>query len=412
MSEVKELSVLRSLLQSEFFSNFYGRLPEGMFSKESEDIIKTLKYAHDKFGRDVSVHEAMELHNSLHPGRTPTQVSASDTIFTRLQGIKPVGPDIAQDILERVRHSKRIDDITNAAFEASNAPDNDDIFQNLLDKVKVAEAAHEVSGDDDFMPVEMDAKIILSEPEHRFKWSFNIGSLAEYVPGMSPGYFMMYAALVNCGKTSFHASLAASPEGFLWQGAKVLVVCTEEAPVRVRNRYMTCASGLEWEQQKEQQDYTDTIWDKIRHNLTVVGGHGRSIHEVDKHCANNDYDVIVVDVLDKLLIRGDFAGSHERLGSLYQHFRDMCVERDMLGIGFSQLSADAIGTTSPTQHNLKDSRISKAGEGDLIILGAKKEGMGGEDNGVRYLNIGKNKLTGVEGKIVTKFNIFTGRYEE
>lgn len=409
MAESNEMSVLRSLFEQEFWDSYSGDLPEQMFSKEAEDIVTTLSYAHDKFGRTVTVHEVMELHNALHPGRTPTQTASSDAVFARLAHAKPMGMDVALDILQKIRHTQRLEIIANAAYTAHNKPDDPDAWAKLKQLVEDADRNVEAK-EAAFDVVDNDLGSILDAPEARFDYKFNIGSLAEYVPGMSPGYFLMYAALVNCGKTSFHASLTASPGGFAWQGARTLVVGTEEDPSRLRNRYITCATGIEWDSLRTQRDYAVEIWNKLKHNIDFVSGHGKSIEELERYIADGDYNIVSVDVLDKLHIRGDFARSDERLGALYAKFREVCVQQNVLGIGCSQLSADAIGTTAPTQHNLKDSRISKAGEGDLVILGAKRDGEA--DNGMRYLNIGKNKITGYEGKIVTKFDLFTGRYEE
>ena len=52
----------------------------------------------------------------------------------------------------------------------------------------------------------------------------------------------------NVGKSSFHATLCAAPNGWASQGASILILCNEEKPERIAARYMTAATGMTLQQ--------------------------------------------------------------------------------------------------------------------------------------------------------------------
>ena len=63
---------------------------------------------------------------------------------------------------------------------------------------------------------------------------------------------------------------------------------------------------------------------------------------------------------------------------------------------------------------MEGSRTGKAAEADLMILIAKNPAVEGKEqteDGLRHLNIVKNKLSGWHGKITCKMDYTTGRYE-
>ena len=62
----------------------------------------------------------------------------------------------------------------------------------------------------------------------RSQWAFNIATLTRKVEGVNAGHLIEVGARPNTGKTSFHASLIAGPNGFAHQGAKCVILCNEE----------------------------------------------------------------------------------------------------------------------------------------------------------------------------------------
>ena len=78
----------------------------------------------------------------------------------------------------------------------------------------------------------------------KHSWVFNIPTLTRKIEGVNEGHLIEVGARPNTGKTSFHASLVAGPNGFAQQGAKCIVLCNEEGSHRVGARYLTAATGM------------------------------------------------------------------------------------------------------------------------------------------------------------------------
>jgi hypothetical protein len=81
----------------------------------------------------------------------------------------------------------------------------------------------------------------------------------------------------------------------------------------------------------------------------------------------------------------------------------------LIGLTVGQASVDAANKKWLEMHMLDNSKTGKPKEMDFII------GLGrtlGEEDGIRYINIPKNKLIGRNGKHTVKFNPATGRFSD
>ena len=76
-------------------------------------------------------------------------------------------------------------------------------------------------------------------------------------------------------------------------------------------------------------------------------------------------DFVIIDQADKVHINGAFNASHERLRSLYTHFRELAKRQDIALLVVSQASADAQYKTKLTPFDMENSKIGKSAEVDL-----------------------------------------------
>jgi hypothetical protein len=78
----------------------------------------------------------------------------------------------------------------------------------------------------------------------------------------------------------------------------------------------------------------------------------------------------------------------------------------------TQLSAEAEGKIVLSQAMIEGSKTGLAGESDLMILVARNPPMNDqtEDDGMRYLNIVKNKISGIHRIVNCEFDYHTGAY--
>jgi hypothetical protein len=119
-------------------------------------------------------------------------------------------------------------------------------------------------------------------------------------------------------------------------------------------------------------------------------------------------------MIDKVRVPGAFAREDQMLRAVYREAREIGNRHNCVVLGFSQLSAEAEGKTQLNQAMLEGSRTGKAAEADLMLLigrGASSDAST-EDDGIRYINIAKNKLNGVQRKIPVMLHREIGRYTE
>ena len=319
-----------------------------------------------------------------------------------------MGSDIAQEVLSKLFQQVIGEDIANLGFDYVNGTLNSlEPMRNLLEQYG-----------DDFMPnlnIEWeDSSLdhILAMTSLESQWTFNIPSLLRKIEGVNAGHLIEIGARPNTGKTSFHASLIAGPEGFARQGAKCVVLCNEEANHRVVHRYITAATGMDKYQVVEQKEKAMSLYGSVRDNIKFKDVTGRDMSWVESMCKSVRPDIVVLDMGDKFAVTNGFARQDEALKANAVHAR-MIAKQYNCGIFYmSQLSAEAEGKVLLNQSMMEGSRTGKAAEADLMILIAKNpavEGQEEEDN-QRHLNIVKNKLTGWHGVIHCELDYKTARY--
>ncbi len=120
---------------------------------------------------------------------------------------------------------------------------------------------------------------------------------------------------------------------------------------------------------------------------------GMQYNEIDKLLEEHKPDILVVDQLDKLHVKGD-APAHEKMRIIYTSIREYSVKHGCAVIGVCQASEAAAGKKFFSFDALEHSKTGKAAELDLCICIGKEDLQ--EDNNIRYFYLAKNKLTGDE----------------
>jgi hypothetical protein len=219
----------------------------------------------------------------------------------------------------------------------------------------------------------------------------------------------------NTGKTSFHASLIASPGGFASQGANCIVLCNEEGSHRVGARYLTAATGMSMKQIKNNPSKARDLYAPIKEKIKIKDATGRDMAWVESVCKSYKPDVILLDMGDKFARSGGFARPDEALKANAIHARMIAKQYECAVFYMSQLSAEAEGKIVLNQSMMEGSRTGKAAEADLMILIAKNPVTADTDPNApedmsRHLNIVKNKLSGRHCQITCELDYVTGRY--
>jgi hypothetical protein len=405
-----ELSLIRSLMDKAFYDDHRGsKCPDRLFSTDVRKIKKAIDTAMDRYERSVLPDEIEALFMSDNPTLTTAQKASYASLFTQIKREQPLGSDIAQEVLSKLFQQVIGEDVANIGFDMVNG----DVatlekLRNLLEQYG-----------DDFIPnlnIEWDditIETLMAKAELEAKWTFNIPSVTRKIEGVSDGQLIEVGARPNTGKTSFHASLIAAPNGFAHQGAKCIVLCNEEPTHRVGARYLTAAAGMSAREVKENMSKAKLMYEPVMKNIKIKDAGGRDMAWVESVCKSENPDILVLDMGDKFGVAGNYARPDEALKACAIYARQIAKTYNCAVFYMSQLSAEAEGRSQLNQSMMEGSRTGKAAEADLMILIGKSPSVEGqeEDSPLRHINIVKNKLNGWHGMVNVDLNYLTARYE-
>ena len=406
-----ELSLVRSLMDRAFYEDHRGaRCPDRLFSKDTRKIKQTIDKAMDRYERSVLPDEIEALFMSDNPALTTAQRQAYSSLFRQIKSEKPLGKDIAQEVLSKLFQQVVGEDIANLGFDYVNGT------QTSLEPLRLLLEQY----NDDFTPDlnvewdDIDIETLLAKNALEARWHFNIPALTRQISGVNEGHLIEIGARPNTGKTSFHASMIAAPDGLAHQGASCIVLCNEEGSHRVGARYLTAATGMPMREIKNNPSRARDLYKPVKEKIKIKDATGRDMSWVESVCKSYKPDVVVLDMGDKFARTGGFARADEALKANAIHARQIAKQHKCAMFYMSQLSAEAEGKVLLNQSMMEGSRTGKAAEADLMILIAKnppKQDDGDEEDIERHLNIVKNKLTGWHGMVNCQLNYQIARYE-
>ena len=386
-----ELALIRTLMDKDFYENNKGiRTPDNLFSKDLRGIKRTLDYAMETYERSITPAELEGLFFTHNVLTTANKDSYRD-LFKKINKAEPMSPDIAQEVMGNLFQKLVGEEIANLGVKYVNG------VENTLEPVRKIIEDYQ----DDFMPNlkidwgDISIDTLLEKADVQAKWKFNISSLQRRIEGVSGGHLVLVGARPNTGKTSFHASIIASEDGFARQGAKCIVLCNEESYDRVGARYLSAASNMSMDEVKGNYALAATRYKPVHDNIKIKDSTGKDMRWVEAVVKAYQPDILVLDMGDKFASKGS-ADSHVYLKDAAIHARNIAKQYDCAVIWMSQLSADAEGKVYVDQSMMEGSKTGKAAECDLMILISKNPQVEGqnEQDSQRHLNIAKNKLRG------------------
>lgn len=240
-------------------------------------------------------------------------------------------------------------------------------------------------------------------------WRLNC--LNEDIGPLHGAYLGHVFARPDTGKTSFICSELSYMARQLKDDENIVWFCNEESAGRIQFRLFSTLLNVTKEKVINHKD-------KAREKFNELGGN--KIHFVDgctqmsvvrNVCFEYKPKLIVIDSGDKISFPGDKAyDAVNRLGELYWKYRLLANEFQTPVITVAQACAEVAGKKWLEMHHMNNSKTGKSAEMDFVIgIGRVLDG---EEDGIRYINIPKNKLNGFNGKHAIKFNSRTGRYND
>jgi hypothetical protein len=387
-----ELALVKTLLNREFYDNHKGiRCPDKIFSKDVRKIKQSLDHAMRTYDGDLTLSDLEALFYSQNQTMTTATKTAYGDLFRKMAKADVVKEEIADTVLSQLFQQHVGDLVANLGFDFVNGSEKSlEPLRRILEAYK-----------DDFTPnikiewEDIDIDTLLKANDLQTQWKFNIPSLRRKVEGVSGGHLLLCGARPNTGKTSFHASLIAGPEGWARQGAKCVVLCNEEAYERVGARYLSAAAGMTMEEVKANISLAKSRYEPVRKNIRIKDSTNKDMQWVESLVKQERPDILILDMGDKFASKtSDKSDVYLKDAAIYA--RNIAKQYNCCVVWMSQLSAVAEGKVIVDQSMMEGSKTGKAAEADLMVLISKNPVVEGaeEQDTQRHLNIAKNKLKG------------------
>lgn len=406
----EKLELFKCLLDHDFYEENKHRLTEELFPRELHSLYNTVIDAHTKYDRSLKLAEVWELYKSTHPTLTTAKKEEAYKVISNVKECESLSKDISEDIIRNAWKDFCAEELANIALEiAEGKHENFNGIQDILDRMRGGYVE-----DDEIEYTSTDIGELLKVIEHEFRWKFNLAPMQEVLGGFGPGLFGIIAARPDAGKTATWISLCFGPGGWLAQGANVHIIANEEPAIRIMARGVSACTGMPLEEIKINKGKAQEEFNKIRSKVFLRDTVDMTIETLDLYCAEHDVDILIIDQLDKLGIKGKYNRSDEQLKALYTQAREISKRRECGVIGLTQAGMDAHGKLYYGFEALDGSKTGKAAEADFVLcigMTDPAENEGGRDNYQRTANFPKNKLTGCKDNFGYILNNHLSRME-
>ena len=402
-----EKQIIKLLLGKNFYTQYKSAISPTIFSGDISSLYDTIQKAHTRYKDDLKVDELYTLHTGVfNPALTRAAKEQFSELIEDIKEVQEPSKEIADDIVKILSERDVAQKIAIEATEIFNGrPADFNTILSIIEKHKHGLPIEKIDA------VTNDISELIEKLNVVSKWQFNLTVLKNNISGIGPGNLMIVFARPEVGKTAFWVSLCAAPNGFAEQGAKIHAFINEEPAVRTQMRAISCFTGYNKEQIVDDIDKVHEDWIKIKDNIKMIDTVDWSLDDIDSHCEKHKPDIIVIDQLDKVNVKGTFARTDEKLRAIYTGAREIAKRRECVVIAISQASADAHNRDHISFDMMENSKTGKAAEADLII-GIGNRTSNDPTNNMRVLNISKNKITGWHGDPSCIIDKYLSRYTD
>ena len=398
--------MIKLMLNKNFYSQYKGSISPTVFSGDISSLYDTIQKAHEKYEDNIKIGELYSLHTTVfNPALTRAAKEKFSELIEDIKEVQEPSKEIAKDIMRVLSDRDLAQRIAVESTEIFNGKDAN--FNDIITMIE----KHKHGLDEEKTPaVTNNVNEVLESLSVTTKWKFNIPVIKENIGGIGAGNLMIAFARPETGKTAFWVSLCAGPNGFAEQGAKIHAFINEEPAVRTQMRAISCYTGMTREEVIQDTDTAQSYWSDIKDNISMFDTVDWSMEDIDTHCEKHKPDIIIIDQLDKINVKGTYARTDEKLRQIYTATREIAKRRDCAVIAISQASADAHNRNSISFDQMENSKTGKAAEADLII-GIGRNANTDYENKIRTLCISKNKINGYHGEPVCTIRREISRYE-
>ena len=387
-----EKELIKLLLNKNFYDKNKSKLSKEFFTNGTGALYETIQSAHQDSDQDLSIGEVSTLHLEVYnPALSKAARDNFDVLINEIKDIELPNEKIAQNIIRSLFKRGIAQHVAQIATDIYNGSDID--FSEIK---KHLDVTFEEVNEYEYVTGNIDN--LLDQLKDNTKWKFNLEPLRDKVNGVGDGNLVIIFARPEAGKTAFWVNLVSGVDGFASQGAKVCALINEEPAVRTQMRLINAHTGMTFDEIRADKVEANRRWAEIRKNIKILDTVDWSLDDVDEFVQKEKPDILVVDQLDKVNVKGSFARTDEKLRAIYTGAREIAKRNNCCVIAVSQASADGHGKFELTFDMMEGSKTGKAAEADVIIGVGHRDKLD-TDERVRSLAISKNKITGWHGQL-------------
>ncbi len=399
-----EKELIKLLLNKNFYDKNKSKLSKEFFTNGTGALYETIQSAHQDSDQDLSIGEVSTLHLEVYnPALSKAARDNFDVLINEIKDIELPNEKIAQNIIRSLFKRGIAQHVAQIATDIYNGSDID--FSEIK---KHLDVTFEEVNEYEYVTGNIDN--LLDQLKDNTKWKFNLKPLRDKVNGVGDGNLVIIFARPEAGKTAFWVNLVSGVDGFASQGAKVCALINEEPAVRTQMRLINAHTGMTFDEIRADKVEANRRWAEIRKNIKILDTVDWSLDDVDEFVQKEKPDILVVDQLDKVNVKGSFARTDEKLRAIYTGAREIAKRNNCCVVAVSQASADGHGKFDLTFDMMEGSKTGKAAEADVIIGVGHRDKLD-TDERIRSLAISKNKITGWHGQLVCTIIPELSRYD-
>ena len=399
-----EKELIKLLLNKSFYHKNKSKLTKEFFTNGTGALYETIKNAHEDSDKDLSINELSTLHVDVYnPAMSRAAKENFNVLVNELKEIELPNEKIAQNIIRSLFKRRIAEKVAILANDIYNGNDTD--FTEIRKQLDVTfeEAT-------DYPYITGDITDLIDQLKDNTKWKFNLESLRDKVHGVGEGNLVIVFARPEAGKTAFWVNLVSGVDGFASQGAKVCALINEEPAIRTQMRLINAHTGMTLDEIRANKTEASAKWAEVRQNIKILDTVDWSLDVVDEFVQKENPDILIVDQLDKVNVKGSFARTDEKLRAIYTGAREIAKRNKCCVVAVSQASADGHGKLQLSFDMMEGSKTGKAAEADVII-GVGHNPLHSSGENYRELAISKNKITGWHGQLVCTIVPELSRYD-
>ena len=383
------------MMNRSFYEEYGYKLEEGMFHDKLVDIVKEIGNLYEKH-KTLDKLTWKDIYQSLlnsRPAMTNSQKSMYNKLIGELQSDTiDMSEEVIKESIDRFYKAHTAKEIAAIAVDIYNGKLEDfEPIKKLLEK-----QTSTIIKQHDFEEVENGC--LGSTSTDRFV--FPTGILANQIPlGLERGNLCFIFARPEMGKSSLVSFFDSK---WLKEGRTIAYFGNEEPGRKIIRNHIRAIEG-EGDEQIDSLEYPLDAWESVQEGFKFLGCSGKSIGDIERYVEQYKPDIVVIDQLAKVGIKGKFDAGHEKQKALAYAFRELVIKHNCLGIGVSQASNDATDKMYLTYDMMDGSKTGVPGECDVII-GIGKGTPNNVDERRRCITVSKNKINGWHGSIFVEFD--------